>query len=185
MINSFFKKTAVALMLAGAGSAQATVTDLGNVSPTVPTSFVGSVLTPGAFNDIFSFILPANSGSGYDALNFPVNIPETGNFNSVLSSISLYSNADGILFNADDTNLGSFLVSGGNHTSFAWGPSMGGDMYLSVAGIANGSLGGLYSGSISVSPVSAIPEPETFAMFLAGLGMIGAMVRRRTTSTNR
>lgn len=27
--------------------------------------------------------------------------------------------------------------------------------------------------------VTAVPEPETYAMFLAGLGMLGAMVRRR------
>lgn len=44
-------------------------------------------------------------------------------------------------------------------------------MYISLSGIANGSFGGLYSGSISVSPsigVSPIPEPETYAMLLAG-----------------
>ncbi|MDQ3185184.1 MAG: PEP-CTERM sorting domain-containing protein [Pseudomonadota bacterium] len=34
--------------------------------------------------------------------------------------------------------------------------------------------------SIGVSPV---PEPETYAMLLAGLAMVGAMVRRRTMST--
>jgi hypothetical protein len=28
--------------------------------------------------------------------------------------------------------------------------------------------------------VSAVPEPETYAMLLAGLGLIGAMVRRRS-----
>jgi len=27
--------------------------------------------------------------------------------------------------------------------------------------------------------VSAVPEPETYAMMLAGLGMMGFMVRRR------
>jgi hypothetical protein len=27
--------------------------------------------------------------------------------------------------------------------------------------------------------VAAIPEPETYAMFLAGLGMMGAVARRR------
>ncbi|MEP6606191.1 MAG: FxDxF family PEP-CTERM protein [Nitrosospira sp.] len=181
MINSFFKRTAIVMMLAGISSVHATVSDLGNVNAATPTSFSGSVLPAGAFNDIFSFILPANNGSGYDIHNFPLSIPETGDFNTLLSSVSLYSNADGILFNSDDTFLQSFVVPSGSTTNFTWGPSVGGNMYLSVSGIANGSLGGLYNGAISVSPV---PEPETFAMLLAGLGLIGAMVRRRTSSTH-
>ena len=32
--------------------------------------------------------------------------------------------------------------------------------------------------------VAAIPEPETYAMLLAGLGLIGALSRRRKTSMN-
>ncbi|SEL01353.1 PEP-CTERM sorting domain-containing protein [Nitrosovibrio tenuis] len=38
------------------------------------------------------------------------------------------------------------------------------------------------NGTLSfTSPVSAIPEADTWAMLLAGLGMLGAMVRRRTS----
>lgn len=177
MASSFFKKMIFVSMLVGTASANATVTDLGNVNPAIPTTFTGSVLSPGPFNDIFSFILPPNSGSGYSILNFPLSIPGAENFNTVISSISLYSNADGILFNGDDTNVASFLVPGGNTIGFTGEPSLGGSMYISISGIANGSLGGLYSGSISVS---AIPEPETYAMLLAGLGIIGAIVRRRS-----
>jgi MYXO-CTERM domain-containing protein len=36
------------------------------------------------------------------------------------------------------------------------------------------------NGTLSfASPVSAVPEADTWAMLLAGLGMLGAMVRRR------
>ncbi|WP_227815600.1 PEP-CTERM sorting domain-containing protein [Nitrogeniibacter aestuarii] len=33
--------------------------------------------------------------------------------------------------------------------------------------------------SFDVSAVAAVPEPETYAMFLAGLGLIGGVARRR------
>jgi len=33
--------------------------------------------------------------------------------------------------------------------------------------------------NVSVSSVSSVPEPETYAMMLAGLGLIGAIARRR------
>ncbi len=33
--------------------------------------------------------------------------------------------------------------------------------------------------SIDVSAVAAVPEPETYAMFLAGLGLLGGAARRR------
>jgi hypothetical protein len=36
---------------------------------------------------------------------------------------------------------------------------------------------------LSGTMVSAVPEPETYAMLLAGLGLIGAMVRRRSGFT--
>ncbi|MDR1423835.1 MAG: FxDxF family PEP-CTERM protein [Azoarcus sp.] len=38
---------------------------------------------------------------------------------------------------------------------------------------------GSYSISITSSPTLAVPEPETYAMLLAGLGIVGAVARRR------
>lgn len=42
-------------------------------------------------------------------------------------------------------------------------------------------LAGAYSGSILVS-AAPIPEPESYAMFLAGLGVMDAIVLRRKKS---
>lgn len=36
---------------------------------------------------------------------------------------------------------------------------------------------GFTGGSVPVNPV---PEPETYAMLLAGLGLMGAVIRRRS-----
>lgn len=49
---------------------------------------------------------------------------------------------------------------------------------LSFTGTLNKS-DAYYNGSIQVA---AVPEPETYAMFLAGLGLIGGIARRRQQS---
>lgn len=47
---------------------------------------------------------------------------------------------------------------------------------LTLSGTAD-SLLALYSGELTVT---AVPEPETYALFLAGLGALGFIARRRT-----
>jgi hypothetical protein len=41
---------------------------------------------------------------------------------------------------------------------------------------------GAYGGSMTASAVSAVPEPETYAMMLAGLALIGSIAVRRNQS---
>lgn len=171
------RKAACAVLMASAcATANAATTDLGPVSIGAPTPFSGTVLPAGPFIDVFTFALPANGGSGYSVINFPLSIPGVGTFNTVFSSMALVSNPDGILFNADDTALQTVASPGTGSLSLTWGPTSGGPMYLSVVGITNGTLGGLYNGAISVSPV---PEPGTWAMFGLGVGMIGFALRRK------
>lgn len=185
MVNSSLKQAVAVALLAGASvAANATTTDLGMVSFAAPTAFNGSVLGGSqSFSDIFTFNLSEpNVSSGYSVVNFPLSIPELGSFGTVLATLSLISNgADGIRGNADDQLLKStVLPSAGNtsdHLSLSWDQPITGPAYLNITGVTTGSLGGLYSGSISVSPV---PEPESFAMLLAGLGLMGAVVRRRS-----
>jgi hypothetical protein len=186
-MNTFLKRAVTVAILAGvsAGANAAPTNDiLGMVSPGVPTSFTGSVVPAGDFNDVFSFSLPANQGSGYSVINFPLDVPGHGTFNTILSTMSLISDPDGVR-NSGDEHLLASAVLGGSNTSDAltlhWGPNAGGNFDLNITGMTNGSLGGLYSGSIEVS---AIPEPETYAMLLAGLGLMGAVVRRRSQRKN-
>lgn len=61
---------------------------------------------------------------------------------------------------------------GGMASSGYWGNS-----------IANGSNTGLnYRLNVLATSVAVVPEAETYAMFLAGLGLMGAVVRRRKSA---
>ena len=47
-----------------------------------------------------------------------------------------------------------------------------------VTGLATASP---FDGGIGYLSVAAVPEPETYALFLAGLALVGAVARRRAT----
>ena len=188
---SFVKKVlAVAALASVSVAANAAVINLGAINPLIPTSFADYVGI-GAFGNTYMFSLPLNAGSGYDVRNFPVTIlpipvilPVGGNLNMKFTAVSVnFAGADnaigGIGANADTELAGFINLSGLNSYSVAIGPNAGGTFFLNVIGFADGTLGGQYSGSISVT---AIPEPENYAMLLAGLGVMGAIAMRRNKS---
>ena len=97
----------------------------------------------------------------------PANLPggNTVSFTSEYGFDSGNSQARGI--NRGET--ANFLLSGANVQDFASGLLDGGVHVRSLAG----------GRSESLVTVSAVPEPETYAMMLAGLGLMGAVARRR------
>lgn len=187
MINSTLKRAVGIAVLAGAsaGAYADTVTDLGMVSASAPTTFTGTVLGGNiTFSDAFTFTLEQpNVSSGYSVINFPLDLGSSiGTLNTVFTSVALISfGADNAQGGGDDQVLKTVMVpSDGNtqdHVSLSWDQPITGGAYLSVNGVTDGSLGGIYAGSIA----SAVPEPESFAMLLAGLGLMGAVVRRRSS----
>ena len=179
-VSSLVKSAVAVVVLSGAcvaANAQ-TNTVLGPVSFLVPTTF-GGFAPVGAFIDTFQFSLPANGGSGYAVANFTPP-PLAGVFNTLFASMALFSDPDGILFNGDES-AGPFASSAGTGTlSLSLPSNAGGHLILLVAGATNGSVGGLYTGAISVT--APVPEPESYAMLLAGLGVMGAIAIRRNKS---
>ncbi len=88
-----------------------------------------------------------------------------GNNNLFYSPPQTYVNLDGVSFD---------LVSGMQVNLF----------YSSDYGAAgkypaSSILAFFLNGTVSVSPLAPVPEPETYAMLLAGLGLLGVLARRR------
>ncbi len=82
------------------------------------------------------------------------------------------------LFNADGKLVSGVSLSTGtlDEWTLSTGVLAAGSYYLQVDGSVLGSAGGKYSADIALAPV---PEPETYAMMLAGLGLLGFTARRR------
>lgn len=180
MIHSSLKRAVAVAMLAGVSfGANATTTHLGTVSTEEPKGFAGTVLGDGmSFSDIFSFtVSEPNVSSTYVVQNVPTMVTESTSFDGILSALSLFSaGANGVVGGGDDMLLASTTAPGGESLSLGYDQSLSGASFITVTGVSNASGGAIYAGEIA----AVIPEPETYAMLLAGLGLMGAVVRRRS-----
>ncbi len=175
LIKNSMKLTVVAAMLAGMSvGANAATTDIGTLSSD-PTTFGGSVLGSGiAFSDIFTFDSSQNTTS-FSVVDVPLSVGGL-NFDSILTGLSLFSaGANGIVGGGDDTLLQSSISTDGNSLTLNYDQPLSGASFVTVTGVSNGTAGAIYAGA-----AAAVPEPETYAMLLAGLGLMGAVVRRRS-----
>ncbi len=121
----------------------------------------------GAFTDTIDFTIP--SGSLQSSAN-PLLVSLGGT--DVYKIINLaYSVYDGTSV-SPGASYGTFL---GDNTTHDLALAGAGAYHIIVSGSAVGSMGGSYG----VAIVSGVPEPETYAMMLGGLGLMGVIVRRR------
>lgn len=186
MFRSIPNRLAAALLAAGLSvGAQAAVTDLGPITQGA-TPFDGFVLGPAGsvIFDVFLLELPANGGSSYGIKSLPLDLGAAGTFGSLFESMSLNAfGLDDTPFTADDIELAiSAPVGGATDLSLDLFSNPGGKGYIKVVGISTGSAGGIYSGAIAVTPV---PEAETWAMWAAGLGLVGLQLRRRARASGQ
>lgn len=169
------KSIVLALGIAGAASAHATDYFLGDITGVVtpPTVIAHGV---GAFTDFTFFSLSAPVIGSVTVADFPVAAPGGSylyNVDGATFSLTMYQDL-GTVGVADGGDVALFTLMGNYmHTD---GPVAVGDYYFKVSGIATGSAGGIYTASAAALPV---PEPDAYAMLLAGLGFVGTLARRR------
>ena len=145
------KALAVAAVLGMSGVAQAAVHEVGSLTGAGVKSFL---VGAGSFSDQLSFTI----GAGESAVATFFDVPAAGPFGVTGVSFALFG-------------LGGKIDAAGS----SW--TLGSGSYrLDVSGTGS-AYGGAYGLSYSVA---AVPEPESYAMFLAGLGIMGAVARRRS-----
>ena len=179
------KKTLLAIALASAvsGAQAATVNltggdfpyDLG-VNPT-DDNIYSVTHDVESFVDVFTFSLNTVSDTISSAVSLL--LPGLGGSGSSYEidngTLSLFSDPDGD--GAAGVNVALASTTYGDSTGIlAYNNAAVGSYYWEVAGDAVGSNGGAY---LYAANTAVIPEPETYAMMLAGLGLIGFIGRRR------
>lgn len=168
MFNSALKKLAVGIALIGTfGSASATTYGLGTLDTSAGKS---NIAVTTSFNDIFSF----TAGALPDVL---VSIVGIGRGTVTSASYAFAT--------------GSTEPTAWNWTPFSVTTAADGTFSYSttVSGLTSGQTywidlkGSLPRGSYAVT-LAPVPEPESYAMLLAGLGLLGVVARRRKSKIN-
>jgi hypothetical protein len=167
MLTSVLKKSAVAFAIAAAvGSAGAMSVDFGTLSTSVGVSDVHVV---GSFNDTFSFTM----GTGTGALGSLVGLDLLGDltmqYRFGVGATPVWSSFSSSFAVPSDPNTGAYAL----YQTFA-GLTAGTKYWINLKGTATDAY---YSATLA-----PVPEPETYAMLLAGLGLIGTIARRRKTA---
>lgn len=158
------KKLAAAMLLAlGAAGAQAAPYSLGTLG-----TASGTYNVTGTFEDIFNFTISS-----------PNNL-----FTSIVQNLPKKEVGDVIVTIYDIENLAASLYGGFDASGTALGYSSGmlsaGNYSLKITGTGIGAGVGTDGSAGQYSLFTqAVPEPESYAMFLAGLGLMGAIARRR------
>lgn len=174
------------LMMSGGASATVNLgnfssTNLGLFGAPVLWSEAFSVSDNGAFEHNLAFTITENLYAGSGVMDISLALP-MGNFTLTLTNID---NLSAEVWSGSTSYATFSQVGDSDHLALPAGTYFAtGDYTLKVGGLATGS--GSPAGFYNVAAVTApVPEPETWGMLLAGVGLIGLRMRQKRRTTQQ
>ncbi len=172
---------AVVFATASFGSSAVMAQTVGNTPQVLDltdgTGFFGDTFAAGntgaSFNDHFTFSVEGTTGWNFDAIIS--SISRTADVGLDITGLSLYTAGDVLVTQGMMMQSGTIDVWTLSSNSLA-----AGDYYLAVSGNMMSDGGASFGGAVSMA--APVPEPETYGMLLAGLGVLGFLARRRKQS---
>jgi hypothetical protein len=149
------------------------------------SSALGNWLTaPTALNANWNFqSIPATwQVNDETAIIYKINAGSTGLSNVVAK----FGVDNGLFVWLDGTFKSGWLAPGGaspNEYTLSFSSLTAGDHYLQILREDHGGGTG-FNINVTAELAAPVPEPETYAMMLAGLGLLGVMARRRKQKLN-
>jgi hypothetical protein len=113
-------------------------------------------------------------GSYFDDL-YEINLTQVSDFSYSITEITTGNNAQ---YDVTFMNYGFFDANGEAVTTLT--NLAAGTYFLSATGKLSGSLGGDFNVSFNINPITPVPEADSYALMLAGLGLMGFVARRKT-----
>jgi PEP-CTERM motif-containing protein len=179
----------IALAFAGSAASAATVgqfTTLDNMvasdNPTVgPVGAAahGNFQAAAPIDDVYNFNIAADSDLFTYAKEF-----ESLDVSMAPANFTLYSGTSTGDSGTTATMIGTtFSFAGGDAVTTTYSDLKAGNYFFEITGAAAGVLGADYDLNINANtpggPLPGVPEPANMALMLAGLGLMGFMVKRR------
>ena len=175
------KSLIAAVVLASASfvSSAAMAATVGNTPQvldlTAGSGFFGDTFASGntgnTFADRFTFSVDGTTGWNLDAIISSVS--RSADTGLDITGVSLYSAMGDKLISSGKSlqsgNIDVWTISGDNLAA--------GNYYLQVSGNLVSDQAASFGGAVSLA--APVPEPETYGMMLAGLGVLGYLARRR------
>lgn len=117
---------------------------------------------------------PSSIKGAYFSDSYEINLTKISDFNYSISEITTGNNAE---YDITFLNFGLFDHNGDAVTTTT--NLAAGTYFLTASGKLAGSLGGDFNVSFNITPVTTVPEADTHALILAGLGLMALVSRRK------